>query len=205
MALEAAVAAARAASPAGTAAAPAPAEPPPLHWLPPTLAAVSLRLHALDASLAYRPGSFPARDLLQVSLVAALSASSAACWLRLASQCMPCPAPHGMLLPCFPRRLVLHASTAVGGVSLHKQICLQSASTRGNSPQTACLQAYAYSQRPVGPPGPAGRLRTESNLPLKHQGKGRPTPFPSLPQVCAAPCPRAVDTRAAGCVPTGAM
>ena len=62
------MAAAQAASPAGTPApAPAaPAPPPPLlHWLPPTLSAVALRLRTLDASLIYRTGRPPARDLLQ--------------------------------------------------------------------------------------------------------------------------------------------
>ena len=38
----------------------------PLAWLPPTVAAVALRLYALDAALVYEPGSHPARDTLEV-------------------------------------------------------------------------------------------------------------------------------------------
>lgn len=37
-----------------------------LAWLPPTLAAVALRLHALDASLVYSKAGSPARDVLWV-------------------------------------------------------------------------------------------------------------------------------------------
>lgn len=37
-----------------------------LAWLPPTAAAVSLRLSAFDAALIYSPGVLPARDTLQV-------------------------------------------------------------------------------------------------------------------------------------------
>jgi hypothetical protein len=39
-----------------------------LAWLPPTLAAVSLRLAAFDAALIYSPGVPPARDTLQVPI-----------------------------------------------------------------------------------------------------------------------------------------
>jgi hypothetical protein len=38
----------------------------PLGWLPPTTAAVSLRLYALDAAILYTPGSQPGRETLQV-------------------------------------------------------------------------------------------------------------------------------------------
>ena len=41
-----------------------------LAWLPATAAAVSLRLAAFDAAVTYVPGLPPARDTLQVSLVA---------------------------------------------------------------------------------------------------------------------------------------
>jgi hypothetical protein len=45
---------------------PAAADAQVLEWLPPTVAAVSLRLGALDAALIYSPGLPPARDTLQV-------------------------------------------------------------------------------------------------------------------------------------------
>lgn len=41
---------------------------PPLAWLPQTLAAVTLRLHSLDASLKYSEAGFPDREVLMVSL-----------------------------------------------------------------------------------------------------------------------------------------
>ncbi|EIE24672.1 hypothetical protein COCSUDRAFT_46901 [Coccomyxa subellipsoidea C-169] len=49
----------------GTEAQPAAADVQLLEWLPPTVAAVSLRLGALDAALIYSPGMPPARDNLQ--------------------------------------------------------------------------------------------------------------------------------------------
>ena len=42
------------------------AEPAPLAWLPATLAAVALRLQALDAAAIYADSSQPARDTLLV-------------------------------------------------------------------------------------------------------------------------------------------
>ena len=45
---------------------PAAADAQVLEWLPPTVAAVGLRLSALDAALIYSPGVPPARDTLQV-------------------------------------------------------------------------------------------------------------------------------------------
>lgn len=40
-----------------------------LAWLPATAAAVALRLAALDAALAYRPGTRPAREVLSVRAI----------------------------------------------------------------------------------------------------------------------------------------
>ncbi len=47
---------------------PAAADAQVLEWLPPTVAAVGLRLSALDAALIYSPGVPPARDTLQVTV-----------------------------------------------------------------------------------------------------------------------------------------
>ena len=43
-----------------------------LAWLPPTIAAASLRLAAFDAAVVYVPGMPPARDRLQVCLAHSL-------------------------------------------------------------------------------------------------------------------------------------
>ena len=69
---------------------PAAAAPPlpPLHWLPATLAAVALRLHALDAALVYRPDSPPARDMLQVR--PCLQHSQSACQARSCGSAPAC-------------------------------------------------------------------------------------------------------------------
>ena len=45
------------------------AEPAPLAWLPATLAAVALRLQALDAAAIYADSSQPARDTLLGALL----------------------------------------------------------------------------------------------------------------------------------------
>lgn len=52
----------------GAEAQPAAADAQVLEWLPATVAAVGLRLSALDAALIYSPGVPPARDTLQVNM-----------------------------------------------------------------------------------------------------------------------------------------
>ena len=66
---------------------PAAADAQVLEWLPPTVAAVSLRLGALDAALIYSPGLPPARDTLQVKFVpSALHACLLGYWYILCPQ-----------------------------------------------------------------------------------------------------------------------
>ncbi len=68
----------------GMEARPAAADVQLLEWLPPTVAAVSLRLGALDAALIYSPGMPPARDNLQVTIdtpMPSVSSPVAMSWL----------------------------------------------------------------------------------------------------------------------------
>ena len=65
----------------------------PLGWVPPTCAAVSLRLFALDAALVYQPGQPPARERHQVGSVHSMATGcSAACLQQCALLPAHCPA-----------------------------------------------------------------------------------------------------------------
>ena len=129
----------------------------PLGWVPPTCAAVSLRLFALDAALVYQPGQPPARERHQVGSVLCLFHAM----LRVCCPARMLPAPTS----CPPARAGHAPLQDLPAVIAGLNSWLQALSKGLALTMSPALQAYHYMQRPapvlstMGLHGPGGDFR----------------------------------------------